>query len=80
MLSCREVTRLVSESQERKLTVGERLSMNLHFAMCEGCKNFSLQMPFLRKAIRAYSERLDELVKDNESAGQTDDNERKKTA
>lgn len=79
MLSCREVTRLVSESQERKLTVGERLSMNLHLMMCEGCKNFSLQVPFLRRAMKAYSERLDELVEDNESAPPLTDNERKNT-
>jgi len=62
MLNCREVTRLVSESQERNLSVTEKLSLNLHLMMCDGCKNFSLQVPFLRKAMRAYAERLDEVV------------------
>ena len=64
MLNCREVTRLVSESQERKLSVVEKMSLNLHLMMCDGCKNFSLQVPFLRKAMKAYSERLDEVLDD----------------
>lgn len=64
MLNCREVTRLVSESQERKLSVVEKMSLNLHLMMCDGCKNFSLQVPFLRKAMKAYSERLDEVIDD----------------
>lgn len=62
MLNCREVTRLVSESQERNLSVTEKLSLNLHLLMCDGCKNFSLHVPFLRNAMRAYVERLDEVI------------------
>lgn len=68
MLNCREVTRLVSESQERKLSVVEKMSLNLHLMMCDGCKNFSLQVPFLRKAMKAYSERLGEVVDEQRAA------------
>lgn len=68
MLNCREVTRMVSESQERKLSVVEKMSLNLHLMMCDGCKNFSLQVPFLRKAMKAYSERLDEVIDEQGSA------------
>ncbi len=52
----------MSEAQERKLSVVEKMSLNLHLMMCDGCKNFSLQVPFLRKAMKAYSERLDEVI------------------
>lgn len=65
MLNCREVTRLVSESQERRLSVVERMSLNLHLMMCDGCKNFSLQVPFLPRAMKAYSERRDEVIEDH---------------
>ncbi|PKO29403.1 MAG: hypothetical protein CVU36_12155 [Betaproteobacteria bacterium HGW-Betaproteobacteria-9] len=78
MLNCREVTRLVSESQERKLSVVEKMSLNLHLMMCDGCKNFSLQVPFLRKAMKAYSERLDEVV-DEQGAATTPNLEGKDT-
>ncbi len=52
----------MSEAQESKLSVVEKMSLNLHLMMCDGCKNFSLQVPFLRKAMKAYSERLDEVI------------------
>lgn len=76
MLNCREVTRLVSESQERKLSMVEKMSLNLHLMVCDGCKNFSLQVPFLRHAMKAYSERLDDVI--NETAvADTPDTDRK---
>lgn len=78
MLNCREVTRLVSESQERKLSVVEKMSLNLHLMMCDGCKNFSLQVPFLRKAMKAYSERLDEVI-DEQGPAPTPNQEGKDT-
>ena len=62
MLSCREATRLVSERQERPLSVRERMALQMHLAMCAGCKNFSLQIPFLSKAMKAYSGRLDSVL------------------
>jgi predicted anti-sigma-YlaC factor YlaD len=54
MLKCKEVTHLVSEAQDRKLTVSERLQLEMHMAMCSGCRNFKNQMAFLRQACRRY--------------------------
>jgi hypothetical protein len=76
MLNCREVTRLVSESQERKLSVVEKMTLNLHLMMCDGCKNFSLQVPFLRQAMKAYAGRLDEVI-DGPGAAPDPDTSRK---
>lgn len=56
MLNCHEVTRLVSESQERPLALGERLSLKVHTMMCDGCRNFKEQIPFLRNTMRAYAQ------------------------
>lgn len=50
MLSCREVSHLVSQGLDRKLGFGERVAMRLHLAICRGCANFSRQMEFLRQA------------------------------
>lgn len=55
MLNCREVTRLYSEAQERKLTLKERISLSLHVLMCTGCHNFGQQMQALRQIVRAYT-------------------------
>jgi hypothetical protein len=58
MLSCKDVTHLLSEGQDRKLTVGERMSLEMHLAMCKGCSNFKKQMSFLRTACRRYADRM----------------------
>lgn len=68
MLNCREATRLMSEQQERALGAREKLELQVHLMLCKGCKNFSLQMPFLRQAMRAYSQRLDVMLDVKETA------------
>lgn len=32
----------------------------MHVLLCTGCKNFSLQVPFLSKVMRAYAQGKDE--------------------
>lgn len=54
MLTCKEVTRLLSEGQDRQLTVGERVRLEMHLLMCDGCGNFRKQLDFLRTACRRY--------------------------
>lgn len=56
MMSCKEVTRLISESQERRLTLLERAALKWHTMMCVGCTNFGKHMDFLRKAAARYRE------------------------
>lgn len=55
MMNCRHATRLLSEAQERELSLSERTGLKLHTAMCAGCRNFGRQMQVLRKISRAYS-------------------------
>ncbi|KAF3996539.1 zf-HC2 domain-containing protein [Glaciimonas immobilis] len=59
MLNCQNVTRLLSESQERTLTLQERMSLKMHVMMCSGCRNFGRQMHTLRQAARVYAQRKD---------------------
>jgi predicted anti-sigma-YlaC factor YlaD len=54
MLNCREATRLLSESQDRTLTLHERLTLKLHLLMCTGCRNFDKQMGSIRQITRLY--------------------------
>ena len=64
MLNCQQATRLISESQERTLSLQERIALKMHVMMCTGCSNFSLQIPFLGKAMRAYARGEDERTKE----------------
>jgi hypothetical protein len=52
MLTCKEVSRLVSQGLDRRLGWSERLTLRLHLAICDGCTNFKKQMDFLRRALR----------------------------
>lgn len=57
MLSCKEVTHLLSDGQDRKLSLTERIKLEMHLAMCKGCSNFRKQMDFLRLACRRYADK-----------------------
>lgn len=52
ILNCRDATALMSQEQERKLTLGERLALRLHVLICTGCNNFRRQMVVVRNAAR----------------------------
>lgn len=54
MLKCKEATHLMSEAQDRQLSFGERARLQIHLAMCDGCRNFRRQMDFLREVCRRY--------------------------
>lgn len=66
MLSCKEATRLMSEEQDRKLSSGERVQLEIHLVLCKGCQNFREQVAFLRKACRTYLNRPDQVSDENE--------------
>jgi len=57
MMNCREATRLMSESQERKLLVSNQMLLQLHVMMCSGCHNFKQQMGTIRTRTREYAKR-----------------------
>ena len=60
MLTCKEVTRLVSQGLDRELALGERISLRVHFVICKGCSNVNRQLSFLRRAMQTLSAAEDE--------------------
>jgi hypothetical protein len=60
MLTCREVTRLVSKSMDSKLPWHQRLGMRIHLIYCVWCRRYAAQTRFLRKA-------ASELVNENDA-------------
>lgn len=57
MLSCKEVTELLSQSIERRLSLRERMRLRMHLFMCKACSRFKRQMEFLHAAAKAYAQR-----------------------
>ena len=54
-ISCKEASRLTSQAQDRELSLGERASLQVHLALCRGCRAFNGQLDFLRRAMRELS-------------------------
>jgi len=50
MLSCKEVSMMVSESMDRKFPLHRRLLMTAHLFMCKYCNRFKKQLLILRNA------------------------------
>jgi len=58
MRSCRDISALVSQGLDKKLSLRERFSVWLHVMMCTRCRNFQTQSRFIRKAARRYTDDL----------------------
>lgn len=56
MLTCKDVTYLVSQSLDRSLSLPERLRLRSHLIMCNGCRNFRSQMSLLRQACQRLAQ------------------------
>lgn len=54
MLSCKEVSNLVSESLDRKLSFWQRMRVWMHLRMCRLCARFRKQTLFIKEAARRY--------------------------
>ena len=52
MLSCRDVTRRISESMDRPLTRRERRALRLHLLICRFCVRYERQLLLIRDTVR----------------------------
>lgn len=51
-LSCRDATRLASESMDRSLPWSTRFSLQLHYWICDACAQYRRQLRQVRRALR----------------------------
>jgi predicted anti-sigma-YlaC factor YlaD len=56
-LTCKQATALVSQRQDRKLTLWERCTLKLHLAICNACRNFVKQTEFMRRVLKRLVDR-----------------------
>ncbi len=61
VLKCQDASRLHSQSQDRRLTLREKMGLGLHLWICDSCREFSRQMQLIRAACQRWesSEQLD---------------------
>ena len=51
MYSCKEASRLISDAQERPLSLVEKFGLYTHLLICKSCINYNKHIKFMRKAI-----------------------------
>lgn len=57
MLTCKQTSQLISEGQERKLSLWEKLGLKIHLWMCTNCRRFEQQIHFIRQVLhRGWSD------------------------
>lgn len=61
MRSCKEVSELVSQSLDRRLSPRERLGVHLHLLVCRLCRRYRRQILFLSHATRRLRARGPQL-------------------
>ena len=54
IVSCKEVSRLLSQAQERPMSRWQRLTVRWHLAVCSMCRAFDRQLTLMREAMRRY--------------------------
>ncbi len=60
--TCKEVTHLVLQGEDRQLRMGERVKIRMHLMICKACPIFAKQVALMRKASqrwRHYAETAD---------------------
>ena len=55
--ACDELTELMSESLERRLTVREHVRLRLHFLICAYCEWYLGQLRMMRATAREHAEK-----------------------
>ncbi len=58
-LDCKEVSRLLSEMQDREVPAAEQARLRLHLVVCETCRTVEEQMAFIRRAMRRLGQDRD---------------------
>lgn len=57
-MNCKKATELISEAQDRSLSISERVRLEAHLTLCQGCDNYREQLKFLQQACRVFREQL----------------------
>jgi hypothetical protein len=52
MLSCKDVTQLISQSMDTSLPIGKRIGVRIHLFLCRFCQRYEKQLLFIRETMQ----------------------------
>ena len=52
MMTCKQASKLISQSLDRPLSWSERMQLRLHMMICDACSQFKKQLNLLRVALQ----------------------------
>ena len=64
MLSCKQVSKLISDSLERRLTFWEKLQLKFHIVMCKLCAGHKHDFEQLRQLIQSKTNEIEQTQAD----------------
>ncbi|MFQ6370575.1 zf-HC2 domain-containing protein [Shewanella sp. YIC-542] len=56
MMNCKQATRLLSDAQERPLSLKEKMALSVHTTLCSACRHFGKQMGVIRHLSRQFAQ------------------------
>ncbi|HYP32920.1 MAG TPA: zf-HC2 domain-containing protein [Burkholderiaceae bacterium] len=63
--NCREVTRLVLERENRRLTLVERIAVRFHLGICVMCTRFTGQVRLMNRAMAQWQQYVERDERDD---------------
>lgn len=58
-MNCKQATKILSDSQERQLSLKEKITLSMHTSMCSGCRNFSKHLGTIRSISQQFAKGSD---------------------
>jgi hypothetical protein len=80
MLNCQEVSRLVSDSIDRKLSLWQRMNLWMHLSMCGLCWGFRRYLLNFHEQTHLHASQIEEGVGESQEALSDEARERIKQA
>lgn len=56
MLTCKQASRLVSQSLDRPLSLSERTKLRFHLFICDACTHFNRQLRLLSNTVKRMAQ------------------------
>ena len=60
--TCPEVVKILSLGMEKKLPLGTRLKLRVHYLMCSFCERYARQLQYMRTVAQEFPEKIGDVA------------------